>query len=127
STAPGAARLDAGRNAESLLVSALSTTMNAGPRVTAVLVHASESPLLEDTAALTQLVRSTAIHGVRWLEWPIALSPEQPVEVALAAKDPSTVFVMIGLSTTASGGPERAIKSGTILKQLLDAGHPVLI
>lgn len=127
STAPGAARLDAGRNAESLLVSALSTTMNAGPRVTAVLVHANDSPLLEDTAALTQLQRSTAIHGVRWLEWPITLSPEQPVEVALAARDPSTVFVMIGLSTTASGGPERAIKSGVILRQLLDAGHPVLV
>ncbi len=127
SPAPGAARIDAGRNAESQLVSALSTTMNAGPRVTAVLVHASDTPLLEDTAALKQLQRSTAIHGVHWLEWPITLSPEQPVEVAMAAKQPGTVFVMIGLSTTASGGPERAIKAGGVLRRLLDAGHPVMV
>lgn len=126
SPAPGSARLDAGRHAESLLMSALSTTMSPGPRTTAVLVHASESPLLE-TPALAQLVRSTEVLGVQWLEWPIALAPEMPVEVTLAAKEPGTVFIVTGLSTTAAGGPERAIRTGAIVQQLLDAGHSVMV
>ncbi|MCA9273472.1 MAG: hypothetical protein KDA31_10530 [Phycisphaerales bacterium] len=123
---PGSARVDAGRHAETLLVSALSTTMSPGPRTTAVLVHASDMPLLE-TPALTQLIRSTETLGVRWLEWPIALSPEMPVEVALAAKEPGTVFIVTGLSTTAAGGPERAIRTGSVLQSLLDNGHAVMV
>ena len=125
--APGAARIDAGRHAETLLVSALSTTMSPGPRTTAVLVHASEMRLLEERGALSQLLRSTEVLGVRWLEWPITLSHEMPVEVALAAKEPGTVFIVTGLSTTASGGVELAIRTGSVLEQLLSEGHSVMV
>lgn len=124
---PGAARIDAGRHAESLLVSAISSTMSTGPRATVVLVHAGEQSLLDQAGALTQLVRSTSIHGVEWLEWPVALSPERPVDVALAAGKPGTVFVMIGLSTTAAGGPERSIRAGAVLGQLLDEGVQLMV
>lgn len=127
SPTPGAARIDAGRHAETLLVSALSTTTSPGPRTTVVMVHASEMSLLEESAALSQLLQSTEVLGVRWLEWPISLSQEMPVDVALAAKEPGTVFIVTGLSTTASGGPERAIRTGAILRELIDDGHAVMV
>lgn len=127
SAAPGAARVDTGRHAEALLVSALDSTTREGPRVRAVLVHAGEQSLLGPAGPLTQLVRSTSVHGVEWLEWPLALAPERPVEVALAAREAGTVFVVIGLSTTASGGPERSIRTGAVLQKLLSEGHSVLV
>lgn len=124
---PGAARPDAGRQAETLLVSALESTVRTGPRARVVVVHAGEVPLLGESRALTQLLQRTSVAGFEWLEWRIATSREMPVDVALAANEPGTVFVVIGLSTTAAGGPERAILTGTVLSELLAAGHSVLV
>lgn len=124
---PGVARIDAGRRAESLLGSALAATSQSIPVTTAVLIHGTDARILTERGALDQLLESMAIRNVRWIEWPVSLSPEKPAEVALLADDPNTMYVVVGMSMSSQGAAERAIRTGAVLDDLIESGKNVLV
>jgi len=124
---PGAARIDAGRRAESLLGSALAASSDSIPATTVVLVHGSDTRILNERGALEQLLRSMAIRNVRWIEWPVSLTLDKPAEVALVANDPTTMYVVVGMSMSTQGAAERAIRTGAVLDELIDSGANVLV
>ncbi len=124
---PGQARIDAGRRAETLIGSAIAATSGNASETTVVLIHGTDSRILSERSPIQQLLRAMAIRGIRWVEWPVYLSPEQPAEVALAAQKPGTVYVVIGMSMTSEGGTERAIRVGGVLTDLIESGENVLV
>ncbi|GAB5495815.1 MAG: hypothetical protein Phyf2KO_08950 [Phycisphaerales bacterium] len=125
--APGQARIDAGRRAETLIGSALTLTSGAAPETTVVLIHGTDTRILGNQSQMAKLLDAMALRGVRWIEWPVSLSPEKPAEVALAANEPSTMYIVVGMSMTTSGGPERAIRVGAVLNELIESGENVLV
>lgn len=125
--APGQARIDAGRRAETLIGSALAVTSGGTPETTVVLIHGTDTRILGNQSQMSKLLDAMALRGIRWIEWPVSLSPERPAEVALAANEPGTVYVVVGMSMTTSGGPERAIRVGAVLNELIESGENVLV
>jgi len=126
-TAPGAARIDAGRRAESLITDALASVEGSATPVTIVLMHASTNRVLGDGGIMSELVRSSSLRNTTWVEWPISIEPEQPSAVTLAKSRGPVVYVVIGLSMTSSGAAERAAQMGAAVRSLLDQGAPVLL
>ncbi|RNC82036.1 MAG: hypothetical protein ED559_09705 [Phycisphaera sp.] len=125
--APGQARIDAGRRAETLIGSALAVTSGASPETTVVLIHGTDTLILSKQSQMAKLLDAMALRGIKWIEWPVSISPERPAEVALAANEPGTVYVVVGMSMTTSGGPERAIRVGAVLGELIESGENVLV
>ena len=126
-TAPGVAKIDAGRRAESLITDALASVEGTATKVTVVLTHASSTRVLGDGGILAELVRSSSLRNTTWLEWPMALESDPPSAVTLAHSRGPVVYVVIGLSMTSSGAAERATRMGAILQKLLDEGDSVLL
>jgi hypothetical protein len=125
----GEGTIDAGRRTEALVAGALSQ-LDGSPKPLVVLTHAGTGRVLHGggVSPFSSLERRSALRGIDWVEWPVAVEPEPPAAIAAARADGRpVVHALVGIDTSSAGGAERAARAAGVLTRLLEAGEPVLV